>query len=112
MTDMTQNGWIVATDSAILSTGASRDEAIAAFVRDTGYSDVTSALAAFFNDTPDQGPAKHHRIGTGPVDGPIYAVPATPALLAQVDDEGGCIAWAVLQHDGSGTACTTVEAER
>jgi hypothetical protein len=76
---------------AIQAIGATADDAISTAIRDAG-----PLFDADGNDlTDDQAREK------------FVAMPATPALIAQVEAEGGAIAWGEID----GTACTVEEEE-
>lgn len=95
MATLTPAGFIIANDAAIISTGTTLTDAIAAYNRDVGGVPVTLE-----DGTRDFAPMTEDNMG-----GHI-ARPATAALLAQVEDVGGAISWEVVD----GVACTCDEA--
>jgi hypothetical protein len=67
--------YIIASN-AIWAVGPTEESALAAYIRDTGDDSLTL-------DT----------ISRHPMSGDIYVMPATDALIAKVEAEGGAISW-------------------
>lgn len=85
----TTAGYIIAGDAAIFSIGATPEQALAAYIKDTG------------DDRYDL-----DTISTNYRGGHIYLAPASQELLARVAEVGGAITW---DHDRHGVAILPVE---
>ena len=100
MTTLKTAGFVIAGPNAIMAIGPTLEAAIAKFNDDIGDFQFTTEdggieYRAFTEDDLGR-----------PQDGKHYALPATAALLAQVEDVGGAISWEVVD----GVACTCDEA--
>jgi hypothetical protein len=102
-TKQTTAGWIVADTAAIYAAGATRDEAIAAWVRDIDCRTLDEALRDYYKTDDLAAPPA---LSDDPKGGRLYVAPATAALIAQFETD--CWKWGITRE---GICCTLAEQE-